>query len=189
MPKHCGACRKYDDSKALAAAKRNSLFDQMKADPQLVWSVDAISAQHISSHMLAPSRTSLNEIALQSTLGLLRNLQDSGMNVVAVRCIAGRDAADHQANSELRVRAQVCMCALCELASECNGVEMLSSSFYGRLQNQVARAGVCRHCRGRRQVCVALVARAAWCQVHSMPQSRLDLSDRQRSEYRRKGDT
>lgn len=48
--------------------------------------MDAISAQHISAQMLAPCRKSLNEIAVQSTLQLLRGLQAKGINVVEVCC-------------------------------------------------------------------------------------------------------
>ena len=77
-------CRRYDDSKALSAAKREELFAQMQGDASLVWSVDAISAQHISARMLAPCRTSLNELAMLSTIGLLHRLQERGMNITAV---------------------------------------------------------------------------------------------------------
>jgi ribonuclease HII len=78
-------CRNYDDSKVLTAAKREELFLQMKGDRSLAWATDATSAQLISAQMLAPSRVSLNEIAVQSTLVLLRGLQERGMNITAVR--------------------------------------------------------------------------------------------------------
>jgi hypothetical protein len=77
-------CRQYDDSKALSAAKRSLLFEKVKADPAMLWRTDAISAQDISSKMLAPNRMSLNEIAVQSTLQLLRSLQEDGMNIASV---------------------------------------------------------------------------------------------------------
>jgi hypothetical protein len=77
-------CRQYDDSKALSASKRSMLFEKIKLDPEMVWRIDAISSQSISSKMLAPSRMSLNEIAVQSTLQLLRSLQQDGMNITSV---------------------------------------------------------------------------------------------------------
>ena len=80
--------RQYDDSKALTSAKRDALFDKIKADSDITWQVDAISAQFISAQMLAPCRMSLNEIAVQSTLRLLRGLQSQGINVVEVRSAA-----------------------------------------------------------------------------------------------------
>jgi ribonuclease HII len=76
--------RQYDDSKAVSAAKRSLLFEKVKADPEMLWRTDAISAQDISFKMLAPNRMSLNEIAVQSTLQLLRSLQQDGMNIVSV---------------------------------------------------------------------------------------------------------
>jgi ribonuclease HII len=79
------ACRKYDDSKVLTEAKHSSLCSQVKADKDMAWAVDSLSAAYISSNMLRRGRVSLNELANQSTFRLIRLFQEQGMNIHKVR--------------------------------------------------------------------------------------------------------
>lgn len=85
----------------------------MKADASLAWATDAISAQHISAKMLAPCRTSLNEIAVQSTLALLRGLQQRGMNIVAVRSTLMHTAAHTPGVCQRRHDPTTCSAGTC----------------------------------------------------------------------------
>ena len=45
-------CRAFADSKTLTEEKRESLFEEVLADPVMAYAVDCISAADISSQML-----------------------------------------------------------------------------------------------------------------------------------------
>jgi ribonuclease HII len=70
----------------LTAEKRDELLSRLHKDDSVAWAANSISAQHISSRMLAPSRTSLNELAFEATFELLEKLLAMQVNISAVCC-------------------------------------------------------------------------------------------------------
>jgi len=75
------AGQKYADSKTLNEAKRESLFEQIKADEKLIWAVDILSPSYISANMLRRTKRSLNAMSHDSASGLIRKALDDGVNV------------------------------------------------------------------------------------------------------------
>jgi hypothetical protein len=74
-------CRAYADSKTLTHAQREALFKQVQADEQLAYASDSLSAAFISGQMLARAKVSLNAIAADSTMGLIRQSIEAGVNL------------------------------------------------------------------------------------------------------------
>ena len=79
------SCRAYADSKTLTHAQRDALFEQVQADEQLAYASDSLSAAFISGQMLARAKVSLNAIAADSTMGLIQQAIDAGVNLREVR--------------------------------------------------------------------------------------------------------
>lgn len=73
------------DSKALNEEKRDKIFSQMlQAQDEMGFAVDIISPNDISNHMLARKKKSLNEISMDSAIGLIRTIEASGVNIAHV---------------------------------------------------------------------------------------------------------
>lgn len=76
--------RAYADSKTLSEAERSRLFKALAADPSCVYVADLLSAQFISGQMLGRARVSLNAVAEQSTMGLIQDVLDAGVQLKEV---------------------------------------------------------------------------------------------------------
>lgn len=72
------------DSKALTEAKRESLFDKLKACGRIGYVSMSISAVSISNQMLRRVPVSLNVISHDAAAELVRKVVDSGVNVTQV---------------------------------------------------------------------------------------------------------
>lgn len=73
--------RDFADSKVLTSQQRDDLFKELDEDEQMCAIVDEISANKISTNMLAPDKVSLNVLAVDSTIGLIQKALDSGMEL------------------------------------------------------------------------------------------------------------
>lgn len=71
----------YDDSKVLTPSQRDALFAKVKSDEHLAHAISSISAQEISSSMLATSRITLNELGAQATVQLIECCLSRRINV------------------------------------------------------------------------------------------------------------
>lgn len=78
------ATQAYADSKTLSEAERSRLFKALAADPSCVYVADLLSAQFISGQMLGRARVSLNAVAEQSTMGLIQDVLDAGVQLKEV---------------------------------------------------------------------------------------------------------
>lgn len=73
------------DSKTLTEEKREELFSILCAcEDYIGWSVDIISPNMICNNMLKRVKFSLNEIAQTSTVTLIKNVIDNGLNVAEI---------------------------------------------------------------------------------------------------------
>ncbi|GLH14923.1 Ribonuclease H2 subunit A [Gryllus bimaculatus] len=71
------------DSKTLTDEKRKDIFQKMCSD-DVGWIVEALSPTFISNNMLLRSKYSLNQIAQDSTVGLLNKIISMGINIAEV---------------------------------------------------------------------------------------------------------
>jgi ribonuclease H2 subunit A len=71
----------FADSKVLKPQERRDLFDQIRDTEWLGWGVSSISAQEISYKMLQRQRISLNEIAHNTTIDMIRHVLDQGVEL------------------------------------------------------------------------------------------------------------
>jgi hypothetical protein len=76
--------RAYADSKTLSEGERSRLFKALAADLRCVYVADLLSAQLISGQMLGRARVSLNAVAEQSTMGLIQDVLDAGVQLKEV---------------------------------------------------------------------------------------------------------
>ncbi|KAF5826044.1 ribonuclease H-like domain-containing protein [Dunaliella salina] len=76
--------RDFNDSKALTAERRDSLFDDISNDPQIGYCAEILSAQFISACMLSRDRVSLNLLAMESTYKIIRSIMDKGYKLTKV---------------------------------------------------------------------------------------------------------
>ena len=74
----------FADSKALTETIREALFIDILAHPRLSHRVESLSAPSISAAMLGRARISLNALASDATVALVRGALDSGANVAHV---------------------------------------------------------------------------------------------------------
>mmetsp|Transcript_5155 Transcript_5155/g.7137 ORF Transcript_5155/g.7137 Transcript_5155/m.7137 type:complete len:301 (-) Transcript_5155:17-919(-) len=87
----------FDDSKALTAEQRASLFNKIKQTPSVGWVLRTISAEEISNQMLRKVPVSLNEISHRAAMELIQCALDDGVNVVKVFVDTVGDAESYQA--------------------------------------------------------------------------------------------
>ncbi|WVR07635.1 ribonuclease HII [Kwoniella sp. DSM 27419] len=71
----------FDDSKALSAEVRQSLWEAFEAHQSLCYSSATLSPQDISSNMLRRVPVNLNRQAEEATIGLIKSALDRGINV------------------------------------------------------------------------------------------------------------
>lgn len=70
------------DSKSLTEDKRDAIFDKMcKNSDKMGWAVDAISPNYIANCMYRRSKTSLNEISMNSAIDLIKKTIEAGVFV------------------------------------------------------------------------------------------------------------
>jgi ribonuclease H2 subunit A len=74
----------YADSKTLSEEKRALLLERIDLDSKMGHATDSLSAAFISSQMLSTGRTSLNALAFESTVRLLRGVLDMGVDIQQV---------------------------------------------------------------------------------------------------------
>ncbi|OCF44669.1 ribonuclease HII [Kwoniella heveanensis CBS 569] len=71
----------FDDSKALSAETRQSLWESFDVHQPLCYSSTTLSPQDISSNMLRRVPVNLNRQAEDATIGLIRSALDRGINI------------------------------------------------------------------------------------------------------------
>lgn len=69
------------DSKALNEEKRDEIFTEILKCPKIAWAVEVISPKTICNSMLQRSKYSLNEISMDSAIGLIRAVEAQGVNI------------------------------------------------------------------------------------------------------------
>lgn len=76
------------DSKQLTEEKREVIFDELHskeyASTNIGWAVEVIAPNTISTNMLKRSKTSLNEVSMNSAIGLIQRAIDLGVNIAEV---------------------------------------------------------------------------------------------------------
>ncbi|XP_055596749.1 ribonuclease H2 subunit A [Uranotaenia lowii] len=75
----------FADSKQLTEEKRDAIFDEMNrenyATECIGWAVEVISPNEISMSMYRRSKHSLNEVSMDSAIGLVHKAVEAGVNV------------------------------------------------------------------------------------------------------------
>ncbi|XP_035781754.1 ribonuclease H2 subunit A-like [Anopheles albimanus] len=78
----------FADSKQLTEEKRDQIFDEMNqkdfATEVIGWAVEAISPNTISMSMLRRTKCSLNEVSMNSAIGLIHAAIEAGVNIAEV---------------------------------------------------------------------------------------------------------
>ncbi|XP_051116422.1 ribonuclease H2 subunit A [Andrographis paniculata] len=74
----------FADSKTLKEEKREELFENLKANDSIGWSVDVIDPRELSDKMLKKSKINLNEISHASAMGLIDRVLSSGVLLTEV---------------------------------------------------------------------------------------------------------
>ncbi|XP_052869526.1 ribonuclease H2 subunit A [Anopheles cruzii] len=78
----------FADSKQLTEEKRDQIFDDMNrkdyAMEAIGWAIEAISPNTISTSMLRRTKHSLNEVSMDSAIGLIQAAIDAGVNIAEV---------------------------------------------------------------------------------------------------------
>lgn len=69
------------DSKALNEEKRDEIFSKMLKSNKVAWSVEIISPKTICNSMLQRSKCSLNEISMNSAIGLIKAVEAQGVKI------------------------------------------------------------------------------------------------------------
>lgn len=76
---------KCQDSKALTEEKRESIFNAvLKVSDTVGWAVDIISPTMICHSMLGRSKVSLNQVSMDSAIGLIRRAIADGVNLAEI---------------------------------------------------------------------------------------------------------
>uniref|UniRef100_A0A6V1NB11 Ribonuclease n=1 Tax=Heterosigma akashiwo TaxID=2829 RepID=A0A6V1NB11_HETAK len=86
----------FDDSKALTADQRASLFDKIKETPSVGWVIRSISAEEISNQMLRKVPVSLNIISYAAAMQMIQTALDDGVNITKVYVDTVGDPAAYQ---------------------------------------------------------------------------------------------
>ncbi|XP_056699158.1 ribonuclease H2 subunit A isoform X2 [Spinacia oleracea] len=74
----------FADSKTLKEEKREELFESLKANESIGWSVDVIDPRELSAKMLKKSKINLNEISHDSAMGLVTRVLNMGVLLTQV---------------------------------------------------------------------------------------------------------
>lgn len=78
----------FADSKQLTEEKREVIFDEMNqkdyATESIGWAVEVISPNDICMSMLRRTKRSLNEVSMDSAIGLINKAIDAGVNIAEV---------------------------------------------------------------------------------------------------------
>lgn len=69
------------DSKSLNEEKRDEIFEQLCKTTKIAWAVEIISPSTICSNMLQRSKHSLNDISMDSAIGLIKAIEALGVNI------------------------------------------------------------------------------------------------------------
>lgn len=69
------------DSKALNEEKRDEIFSEILQCNKVAWGVEIISPKTICNNMLQRSKHSLNEISMDSAIGLIRSMEMHGVKI------------------------------------------------------------------------------------------------------------
>ncbi|KAK9751673.1 Ribonuclease HII [Popillia japonica] len=70
------------DSKALTEETRDKLFEKICGSPDLLgWGVEIISPNSICNSMLSRTKYSLNQVSMDSAIGLIRGAVKAGVNI------------------------------------------------------------------------------------------------------------
>ncbi|KAL7292863.1 hypothetical protein TKK_0013537 [Trichogramma kaykai] len=73
------------DSKSLTEEKRDIIFDKIcENEDKMGWAVDSISPNYIANCMYRRSKTSLNEVSMNSAIALIRKTLDAGVFVTEI---------------------------------------------------------------------------------------------------------
>lgn len=73
------------DSKSLTESQRDCIFDKIcEENDKIGWAVEAISPNVIANSMYRRSKQSLNEVSMDSAIGLIRRAIEAGVNVSKV---------------------------------------------------------------------------------------------------------
>lgn len=75
---------KFADSKTLKEEKREELFETLKANDSIGWSVDVIDPRELSGKMLKKTKINLNEISHASAMGLVARVTGMGVLLTEV---------------------------------------------------------------------------------------------------------
>ncbi|XP_057541254.1 ribonuclease H2 subunit A [Amaranthus tricolor] len=74
----------FADSKTLKEEKREELFESLKANESIGWSVDVIDPRELSAKMLKKNKINLNEISHNSAIGLVTRVLEMGVLLTQV---------------------------------------------------------------------------------------------------------
>ncbi|XP_066601986.1 ribonuclease H2 subunit A-like [Prorops nasuta] len=73
------------DSKSLTEQTRDAIFDKIcKHDEEMGWAVEVISPNFICNSMYKRSKSSLNEVSMNSAIGLITKAVEAGVNIEEV---------------------------------------------------------------------------------------------------------
>lgn len=73
------------DSKSLTENQRDSIFDKICTENDKIgWAVEAISPNYIANSMYRRCKKSLNEVSMQSAIGLIEGALKAGVNVTKI---------------------------------------------------------------------------------------------------------
>ncbi|KAG6550647.1 hypothetical protein Mapa_007744 [Marchantia paleacea] len=90
------ASLQFADSKTLTEQKREELFESIKTDGTIGWSVDVIDPRELSAKMLKRNRQSLNVISYESAMGLITRTLNQGYSLSEVYVDTVGDADKYQ---------------------------------------------------------------------------------------------
>jgi ribonuclease H2 subunit A len=73
------------DSKTLTEEKRDTIFDKIcDNNDKMGWIIDSISPNYIANCMYQRTKTSLNEVSMNSAIGLIRKALEAGVFVTEI---------------------------------------------------------------------------------------------------------
>ncbi|XP_017769346.1 PREDICTED: ribonuclease H2 subunit A [Nicrophorus vespilloides] len=74
-----------DDSKALTEEKRDDIFGKIGDNRNnMGWGIEVISPNFICNNMLSRSKYSLNQVSMDSAIGLIRAAKEGGVNIAHI---------------------------------------------------------------------------------------------------------
>uniref|UniRef100_A0A0C9S8H9 Ribonuclease n=1 Tax=Wollemia nobilis TaxID=56998 RepID=A0A0C9S8H9_9CONI len=90
----------FADSKTLKEEKREELFESIKADNSVGWSVDIIDPRELSAKMLKREKINLNTISHDSAMGLVKRVLGMGVLLTEVYLDTVGDADKYRVKLE-----------------------------------------------------------------------------------------